>query len=72
VKPHRNNRAGDRIQALTAGLIPSCRDNEMQSVYRRSKRRAREDIIPWEWIVDETRELSGFQLVDPAACLVRR
>jgi hypothetical protein len=31
--------------------------NEMQRVYRLLKEAREEDIIPWEWVVDETREI---------------
>ena len=42
---------------FAAGLIPSMAKSEMQRVYR-LLREAREDgTVPWEWIVDETREL---------------
>jgi hypothetical protein len=48
---------GVGYKLFAAGLIPSMAKSEMQRVYR-LLREAREDgTIPWEWIVDETREL---------------
>ena len=48
---------GIGYKLFTAGLIPSMSVNDMQKVYR-LLRIAREDgDIPWDWIVDETREL---------------
>jgi len=38
-------------------LIPSMGTNDMQRVYRLLREAREEGIIPWEWIVDETREL---------------
>src|SRR5215470_4123572 len=38
-------------------LIPSMKRKEMQRVYRLLKQGREHDIIPWEWIVDETRYL---------------
>jgi hypothetical protein len=38
-------------------LIPSMKRKEMQRVYRLLKQGREQDIIPWEWIVDETRYL---------------
>jgi hypothetical protein len=48
---------GVGYKLFTAGLIPSMSTPDMQKVYR-LLRLAREDgTIPWEWIVDETRDL---------------
>ena len=48
---------GIGYKLFTAGLIPSMARNEMQRVYRLLKEAREREIIPWEWIVDETRSL---------------
>jgi hypothetical protein len=48
---------GVGYKLFTAGLIPSMARSEMQKVYRLLKEARERDIIPWEWIVDESREL---------------
>ena len=48
---------GVGYKLFTAGLIPSMARSEMQRVYRLLKEAREEGEIPWEWIVDETREL---------------
>ena len=48
---------GVGYKLFTAGLIPSMGRGEMQRVYRLLKEAREQDIIPWEWIVDESREL---------------
>ena len=48
---------GVGYKLFTAGLIPSMSTNEMQRVYRLLKVGREQGDIPWEWIVDETREL---------------
>ena len=48
---------GIGYKLFTAGLISSMKRSEMQRVYRLLKEAREHDIIPWEWIVDETREL---------------
>jgi hypothetical protein len=48
---------GIGYKLFTAGLIPSMAKNEMQRVYRLLKEAREEGMIPWGWIVDETREL---------------
>ena len=48
---------GVGYKLFTAGLIPSMGRNDMQRVYRLLKEAREEGIIPWDWIVDETREL---------------
>ena len=53
---------GVGYKLFTAGLIPSMSTNEMQRVYRLLKQAREQDIIPWEWIVDELAHLSGRQL----------
>ena len=48
---------GVGYKLFTQGLIPSMARNEMQRVYRLLLTAREQGIIPWEWIVDETREL---------------
>jgi hypothetical protein len=38
-------------------LIPSMKINDMQRVYRLLKEARERDMIPWDWIVDESRQL---------------
>jgi hypothetical protein len=59
---------GIGYKLFTLGLIPSMARSEMQRVYRLLKEAREEGIIPWEWIVDETRELERVSTwADPAA-----
>src|SRR5262249_21531832 len=46
---------GIGYKLFTRGLIPSMATNEMQRVYRLLKEARERGLIPWEWIVDETR-----------------
>jgi len=48
---------GIGYKLFTAGLIPSMERSEMQRVYRLLREAREQGLIPWEWIVDETREL---------------
>jgi hypothetical protein len=48
---------GIGYKLFTQGLIPSMGRADMQRVYRLLKEARERDDIPWEWIVDETREL---------------
>src|SRR5215470_2101437 len=48
---------GVGYKLFARGLIPSMKKNEMQRVYRLLKQARERDIIPWDWIVDETRSL---------------
>jgi hypothetical protein len=48
---------GVGYKLFTAGMIPSMAKKEMQRVYRLLKEAREEGIIPWDWIVDETREI---------------
>jgi hypothetical protein len=48
---------GIGYKLFTAGLIPSMARKEMQRVYRLLKEAREQGDIPWEWIVDETREI---------------
>ena len=48
---------GIGYKLFTAKLIASMARPEMQRVYRLLKEAREQGIIPWHWIVDETREL---------------
>jgi hypothetical protein len=48
---------GVGYKLFTAGLIPSMGRSDMQRVYRLLKEARERDLIPWEWIVDETRTI---------------
>ncbi len=48
---------GVGYKLFSAGLIPSMEKNEMKRVYRLLKDAREQGMIPWDWIVDETREL---------------
>src|SRR5262249_13388274 len=48
---------GVGYKLFTAKLIPSMSRAEMQRVYRLLKEERERGEIPWEWIVDETRDL---------------
>jgi hypothetical protein len=48
---------GVGYKLFSLNLIPSMGRNDMQGVYRLLKEAREEGTIPWEWIVDETREL---------------
>jgi len=48
---------GVGYKLFTAGQIASMATNEMQRVYRLLKYAREQGILPWEWIVDETREI---------------
>jgi hypothetical protein len=48
---------GVGYKLFSLNLIPSVGRNVMQGVYRLLKEAREEGTIPWEWIVDETREL---------------
>ena len=58
---------GIGYKLFTAGLIPSMSRNEMQRVYRLLREAREEDIIPWEWIVDETRGIERVPIWDDPA-----
>jgi hypothetical protein len=66
---------GIGYKLFTAGLIPSMETREMQRVYRLLKEARERDIIPWEWIVDETRSLERISTWDNpeqyAKCVAR-
>ena len=48
---------GVGYKLFTAGLIPSMSTPDMQKVYRLLQLAREDGTIPWEWIVDETRDL---------------
>ena len=48
---------GGGYKLFSRQLIDSMSVKEMQRVYRMLKEARKEGIIPWEWIVDETRDL---------------
>jgi hypothetical protein len=48
---------GVGYKLFTADLIASMATKDMQRVYRLLKEARERGIIPWGWIVDETREL---------------
>jgi hypothetical protein len=55
---------GIGYKLFTAGLIPSMAKNEMQRVYRLLKEAREQGTVPWEWIVDETRDLERLSTWD--------
>jgi hypothetical protein len=62
---------GVGYKLFSAGLILSMRKNDMQAVYRLLKEAREEGMIPWEWIVDETREIERTPSWDDPAHFVR-
>ena len=48
---------GIGYKLFTRGLIASMAKSEMQRIYRLLKEARERGIIPWGWIVDETREI---------------
>ena len=66
-KAHPITGRGIGYKLFTAGLIPSMARNEMQRVYRLLKEAREEGTIPWEWIVDETREIERVSTWDDPA-----
>jgi hypothetical protein len=62
---------GVGYKLFSLNLIPSMARNEMQGVYRLLKEAREEGTIPWEWIVDETRELEQVSTWDNPAAFVR-
>ena len=58
LKPRNQSPAGALATSCSRpGSIPSMATNEMQRVYRLLKEAREQGVIPWEWIVDETRSL---------------
>jgi hypothetical protein len=66
---------GVGYKLFTLALIPSMATNEMAKVYRLLKIAREQGIIPWEWIVDETREIERASTWDDpeqfARCVAR-
>lgn len=62
---------GIGYKLFTAGLIPSMSTNSMQKVYRLLGIARERGVIPWEWIVDETRELERTSTWDDPAQYAR-
>jgi len=66
---------GIGYKLFTQGLIPSMGTSDMQRVYRLLKEARERGDIPWEWIVDETRQVERVATwSDPAAyarCVAR-
>src|SRR5215813_13725871 len=62
---------GIGYKLFTQGLIPSMATNEMQRVYRLLKEARERAIIPWEYIVDETRSLERVSAWDDPADFAR-
>ncbi|WP_247460353.1 MULTISPECIES: hypothetical protein [unclassified Bradyrhizobium] len=60
---------GVGYKLFSLGLIPSM--SKMQGVYRLLKEAREEGTIPWEWIVDETRELERVPTWDDVAEYMR-
>jgi hypothetical protein len=59
---------GVGYKLFIAGLIPSMATADMSRVYRLLKEAREQGIIPWEWIVDESRKLERVSCwVDPEA-----
>src|SRR6516225_2845272 len=59
---------GVGYKLFAATLISSMEESEMQRVYRLLRVARERDDIPWDWIVDETRELEIVSSwADPAA-----
>jgi hypothetical protein len=55
---------GIGYKLFAQSLIASMAKNEMQRVYRLLKEAREQGRIPWEWIVDETRELERVNVWD--------
>jgi hypothetical protein len=62
---------GVGYKLFSMNLIPSMSRNDMQGVYRLLKEAREEGTIPWQWIVDETRELEQVSTWDNPATFVR-
>jgi hypothetical protein len=62
---------GIGYKLFTAGLIPSMSKPDMQRVYRLLKEARERGMIPWKWIVDETREIERRPSWDDPAHFVR-
>ena len=56
--------SGVGYKLFTRGLIASMARSEMQRVYRLLKEAREHGVIPWDWIVDETREFERCSVWD--------
>jgi hypothetical protein len=64
---HPINGRGVGYKLFITGAMPSMAKPQMQRVYRLLKEAREQGVIPWDWIVDETRELERTpSWVDPA------
>jgi hypothetical protein len=70
-KSHPITGRGVGYKLFSLNLILSMSRNAMQSVYRLLKEAREEGTIPWEWIVDETRELEQVATWDNPAQYMR-
>jgi hypothetical protein len=61
---------GVGYKLFSLGLIASMSRNNMQTVYRLLKEAREDDIIPWDWIVDESRNLEKVATWDNPAAFV--
>jgi len=57
---------GIGYKLFAASLISSMEQSEMQRVYRLLRVAREQGDIPWEWIVDETRELEICSNCEPS------
>jgi hypothetical protein len=62
---------GVDYKLFSLNLIPSMSKNDMQRVYRLLKEAREEGLIPWDWIVDETRSLEKVATWNDAAAYMR-
>ena len=62
---------GVGYKLFTQSFIVSMETKEMQRVYRLLKEAREQGRIPWEWIVDETRELERVSTWDDPAAYAR-
>jgi hypothetical protein len=62
---------GVGYKLFSLNIIPSMSKNDMQRVYRLLKEAREEGIIPWEWIVDEGRDLEQVAMWDNPAQYMR-
>jgi hypothetical protein len=62
---------GVGYKLFTAGLIPSMSTRDMKPVYRLLKEARERRLIPWEWIVDETRDIERVSTWDDPEQYVR-
>jgi len=62
---------GIGYKLFTAGYIPSMARGEMAKVYRLLRIAREQGTIPWDWIVDETREIERVSTWDDPAAYAR-